>query len=52
LLLNRRSRNSGIADDDQGERRHPFIGSNAEPDHVARSGHSNNLLGGDVRGDQ
>ena len=45
-------RQDPLADDDQRERRHPFIGRDRHAHHVAGAGHADDLLGGDVRGDQ
>ena len=45
-------RQEPLADDDQRERRHPFVGGDRHAHHVAGAGHADDLLGGDVRGDQ
>src|SRR6185295_11445364 len=41
-----------LADYDERQCRHPFVGSDAESDHVARPGHADDLLGRNVRGDE
>ncbi len=45
-------RQEPFADDDQGDRRHPLIGSDGQADLVARSRHADDLFGGNVGGDQ
>jgi hypothetical protein len=45
-------RQEELADDQQGQRRHPFVGSDCEPDGVARPGHADDLLGRNIGRDQ
>ena len=45
-------RQEELADDQQGRRRHPFVGGDGEPDRIARARHADDLLGRDVGGDE
>ena len=45
-------RQQEFADDEQREAAHPFVRGDADADHIARSGHADDLLGGNVGGDQ
>ena len=41
-----------FADDQQGQRRHPFVGGDGEADRIARARHADDLLGRDIGRDQ
>eukprot|EP01136_Pigoraptor_vietnamica_P011867 Opistho-1_new@51206 len=45
-------RKKKFADDQQRERRHPFVGGDRQTDRIARSRHADDLLGRNIGGDQ